>query len=175
MVITDTPEKEGLENEIQEKRGKGTRIPAAVRKLPAKRRAREPESSTDEDEELVKEFLGSDSDSTDNNQSETEQELASINVNPGVCVLVKFVTDKKRNKFYVGEVIAEVEAGYQVRFTGKIKDSAASFTLPDKEDIDSISFNDIILILSYPINVVGTKRAASKVMFRVDLGGFVSE
>lgn len=54
----------------------------------------------------------------------------------------------------------------------KVKDSAASFAFPDKEDIATINFHDIILIVGYPVAIVGTKRAASKIKFRVDLVGF---
>lgn len=170
-IVTDTPEKERLESEIQERMDKKRKKPRAARKLC---RQKEQESSTEE-KELPKGVLGSDSDSPDEVNSDAEQEMTSTNVKPGVYVLAKFVTTKKTNKFYVGEIKSEVEGSYEVRFMRKVKESAASFVFPDKDDTDLINFNDIILVLGYPITLLGTKRAASKVMFRVDISGFPIE
>ena len=133
------------------------------------------QESSSEEEELAMEMLDTDSESPDDNESEADQELNTQNIKPGIYVLVKFVTSKQTNKFYVGETIAQTDANITVKFMRKVKDSAASFVFPEKDDIDTICLEDVILIQGYPVTIKGTKRAASKVMFRVDLGGFIIE
>lgn len=138
-IITDTPEKERLEKEIQDRLNKKRKKPRAARKLSTQKQ----QDSSTEEEELPKGVLASDTDSPEE-MDETEHEMATTDVKPGVYVLVKFVTKKKSSKFYVGEVKSEVGGSYEVRFMRKVKESAASFVFPDKDDIDWISFGDII-------------------------------
>ena len=57
----------------------------------------------------------------------------------------------------------------------KIKESTDLFTFSDKEDKDNGTLSDIMLILEEPVLLIGTKRAASKVMFQVDQSDFCIE
>lgn len=175
-IITDTPEKERLEAEMSERAAKKRPKPSGKEKRKPKRKLIVSVESSTEEEELAKDMLDSDSDSPDEQQREGfAEENSSGNIEPGVFVLVKFITDKLSNKFYVGEVLSRTEDDFQVKFMRKVPNSAASFTFPERADISSVTFQDVILILGYPISITGTKRAASKVMFRVDLAGFTVE
>lgn len=177
-IVTDTPEKERIEMENAERAAKKRPKVAASRRLSVKRKASTAavcDSSTEE-EELAKEMVESDSDiSEEENMELGEIDMECEDLKPGVYVLVRFITDKQNQKLYAGKIISKVNDYYEVRFMRKVKGSAASFMFPDKDDITSITFNDIILILGLPVNIAGTKRAASRVMFRVDLGGFIIE
>ena len=47
--------------------------------------------------------------------------------------------------------------------------AVASVAFPEKDDLDVITLEDVILLLGDAVSVPGTKRAAGKVMFGVDL------
>ena len=51
----------------------------------------------------------------------------------------------------------------------KVIGTVASFAFPEKDDLDVIMLEDLILLLGDAVSVPGTKRAAGKVMFGVDL------
>ena len=171
-ILTDTPEKQRLEKEIQDRAVKKPRV-ANKKKSKKKRFPIQPAGSSSE-EELVQMVLDSDSDCSIDNDS-GENDHISGNINPGSFVVVKYETDKKSHKFYVGKITFVKDDCYKVKFMRKVKSSAASFIFPEVEDLDDVSFDDIILNLGDPISVAGTHRAASKVMFRVDLSDFSIE
>lgn len=175
-ILTDTPEKERIEREhaemVAKKRPKGK----ASNKGPAGKKASTVVASdSSSEEELAKELIQSDSDSPDEEEDNADVEMETKDLQPGVFVLVKFLTNKKNTKLYVGEITSKTEEEYEVKFMRKVKGTAASFIFPEEDDITTVPFNDIILILGLPVNIVGTKRAASRVMFRVDLSGFIIE
>lgn len=110
---------------------------------------------------MRKELLASDSDNPDD--AEGEEGIAEATMKPGKYVLVKFVTDQRSLKYYVGLILSQYLMN--LKFMRKVKGLAASFAFPDTEDVSTISANSIILLLGQPVTVAGTKRAASKVMF----------
>lgn len=121
---------------------------------------------------MSKELVNSDRDSPDEDEDQMGEKVLDVTIKAGEYALVKFTTDKRSLKYYVREILSEGDNELQMKFRRKVKDSAASFAFPEKDDISTIDANDIILLLGQPINVVGTKRAASKVLFHVELSGF---
>ena len=57
----------------------------------------------------------------------------------------------------------------------KVIGTVASFAFPEKDDLDVIMLEDLILLLGDAVSVPGTKSAAGKVMFGVDLRDFAIE
>lgn len=173
-IITDTPEKLRLEEEIKERDGKKRQKPkpATQRKL-YKRKLNDANYSSEEEEEMLpKELVNSDSDSPDEEVDQIEEQVLDTSIEAGAYALVRFTTDKRSLKYYVGEILSVEDNELQLKFMRKVKGSAASFAFPEKDDVSTVDANDIILLLGQPINIVGTKRAASKVLFRVELSGF---
>lgn len=174
-ILTDTPEKNRLEKEAEERKKKMQKKSGVPdKKKSVKRKApAEAQDSSSEEEELAKELLASDSDSADEEQSQPDD--STDNIKPGAFVLAKYVTAKRSNKFYVGQVKSVNDDVYELKFMRKVKGSAASFAFPEEEDIERIMFDDIILVLGEPTSIVGTKRVCGKIMFSIDLSAFSVE
>ena len=81
----------------------------------------------DSSSEELAELLASDSDCAI--EEIYDNDNTTDNIKPGTFVLVKHVTKKKFNKFYVGEVTVVKDKSYQVKFIRKVKESTASFTV----------------------------------------------
>ena len=159
-IITDTPEKLRLESEISERQAK-KRLKRAAKKRIC-RKINKPATSSSEDEDMAKELLATDSDST-NEEVNAEHVVEDIGMEPGQYVLVKFVTPKRSYKYYIGEILSKNSEELHVKFMRKVKGSAASFAFPEQEDVSIINADDVILLLGQPATVIGTSSQSSHV------------
>ena len=96
-------------------------------------------------------------------------------VKTGTFVLVKYITNRQSSKLYVGQVIHPMEDKFEIKFMRKVIEFAASFAFLEKDYLDVIPLEDVILLLGDAVSVPGTKIAVGKVMFGVDLGDFAIE
>ena len=84
-------------------------------------------------------------------------------VDVGSYILVKYETQRKTYKYYIGRVDLKEDDSLTVSFMRNAKEASAkpSFCFPVEADTDTVQLNDVILILGQPENVCGTKRSAS--------------
>lgn len=172
-ILTDTPEKNRIQAEADEKASKKRQKKPVNRK---KKKAVALEDDSTSEEELAREMLDSDSDSPN------EELVHGIPPVPTMCtvqvnshVLVKYPTRKNSNIYYVG-VILDLDAEnktFGINYMKKVNGTAVWFTYPEREDRDQhVPLSDIVLLLGNPVTVGGTSRSVTKVMFTVDLSEF---
>ena len=171
-ILTDTPEKQRLENEQNEKSNKN-KEKAPMKKMRKLKRTTIEKPCSDED--VVIPVNESDLKIPEEKHVQENCLESAQAIVAGTYVLIKYVTKKNTNKLYVGQVKSLVKESFEVKFMRKVKGSAASFSFPETEDLDIVTFNDIVLVLGDPIAVLGTKRAASKLIFNNDLADFLIE
>lgn len=115
------------------------------------------------------EFTVSDA-SSDNEEIELQSyDQLSRKPKEGDFVLVEF--SGKHAKFYIGEVLREVDdTDYEVKFLRKSEKMWGKFFYPDVPDIASVAANDIRALLPVPSEHGKTKRQKSYLKFCVDFG-----
>ena len=162
-ILTDTPEKNELEN-AQKQKEKKTR-----KKKKLTESDEEDAYATQLENEMV---LATDSESADDNETEMPTIVTANSVTKGSHVLVKYQTARKTKIYYAGVVLAVDADKYEINFLHKVKGTAASFIYPETEDRDNIDLESITMVLGDPVSVGGTSRSVARVMFQVDLSGF---
>lgn len=175
-ILTDTPEKNRLQQEADQKIKKNK--PKPVSKRPYKKRKLSkptPVETSSDDEELAEVLTDSDSPNEEPAHDippPPSRDALKVNTH----VLVKYATQRRTNIYYAGVVVKVPGVGdecFSINFLQKAKGFAASFIYPDTEDRDdSVAIKDIVLILGEPVTVGGTSRAVHKLMYTVDLEGY---
>ena len=114
-----------LKQEIKERESKKRQKPKpAVKKKLCERRGNY--SSDEERDVLSKELVNSDSDSPDEEVDLTDELVLDASMKVGEYALVKFTTDKRSLKYYVGAILSVGDKELLMKFMGKVKGSAAS-------------------------------------------------
>lgn len=174
-ILTATPEKNRLENEIREKEEKEKRAQerkaSNIEKKKSKshiRKVFDEETSESEIENYCEE--------SDDSLMEVESEdgkdfgLDLTNIQKGDFVLIKFAT-KKTLKFFVGQIEKELEESeFLVNFLKMTP--RQDFVFPDQKDESHISANDIMRKLPAPVKKIGTARSSSFFRFSVNFHGY---
>lgn len=164
MVPTDTPEKTVIENAARETKLRATRKEICKRKL--KRKIVEDEEDSKSDTDYFSDT--SESEMSDDLPAEFRDNIETVDV--GDFVLVEF-KDKKKF-YYVGKVIkVNQKEDCEVSYCRKSSKVEGAFVFPLVEDLASVTFKDIKLILPVPCNRKGTKRANSFLKFPVNFAG----
>lgn len=167
-VLTDTPEKEEIENEEAAKKMK---IRSKDRnKIKHNLFEKEKSSDSEEDGELS---LSSDSledvefGATESVNIEEEKDLEIENVQEGGYALVR-VAGKKKEHFYVVEILKLYGDVLEVRYLKKAKSFSENKFVYSSEQTYELSMNDIIKLLPAPVPVGSTSRQTNFMLFTVD-------
>ena len=174
LVLTDTPVKESLIAEMNEKRNSEQKGKTKMKIV------REGEGDSEEDFDKEADFakkLRDDDASGDEILGEDDGRLVvdpcadvGNNVSEGEYVLVKFAGKTKVSHF-VGVVISTDGFFSTVSFFKKA--SETSFVKPDPADISDVDNNDIVMILPPPQKSGGTKRLSERFSFCIDISGYL--
>ncbi|KAJ8703930.1 hypothetical protein PYW07_013224 [Mythimna separata] len=143
-ILTDTPEKLAIENEwAARKQNKEKKIcKAKVKAVKRNLNSQEQEVTTSEDEELPLSpesvlSLFNESDVSNSSSSESENEDDSkYSMIIGDWVIVNLISQKNLVHRYVGQILKESRAGYDIKFAKKNNDKM--FKWPVKDDISSV-------------------------------------
>lgn len=167
IIATDTPEKMALEEKQKEReRKKALRMNKSVKRKVLL------EESTDEEDDVAILMASENSDDDIDLIGEIDPLplLDQLNKEPevGDFILVLF-EDKKKNIYYVGEILCKNEAGeFEVKFLRKSLKYDNSFIFPITEDISLITVEKIKIVLPKPTHVGSTMRQQSYLKFEVN-------
>lgn len=180
-VLTETPEKNRIEEETRNRLEKKRKLASKVVKFKPKSKSTKKLSLPDSsDSECLDEISLHDESDCENlaqllahTTSEIE-ELIDLEMSEEIVlqvndfVLVEFA-GKKTKVMFVGQIEALEEEGmsYKVKFMRK-KDDSWKFYFPEKDDISSIEKSDIKLKLPQPSISGGTARAVSAMTFPIN-------
>lgn len=170
VILTDTPVKDHLAEEAKQREGRKRKKPR--RRLHKTKQADDADTDEDEIEEPM--VLADDTDSPDEeNEDFPSSEFTFNDIKLTDYVLVKYLQGRAK-KFFVGKVIAKHgKSSFKITFLVKQRSREVPlFAFPDKEDSDTISFEDIVARLPNPEATGGTKRAAKLLKFSYDLKQF---
>lgn len=164
-ILTDTPEKDELERQLEEKERKESKKLNQIRKKAVKRRLVDEESS---DSETSVTYADSDLDYCEEIEDENCVENEKYNIE--TYVLVKFVS-KKTIKCAIGKIIEILSSDeLRVKFLKKKLDSF-HFIYPDKDDIADIHVSDIEMMLPKPKLNTKSERVKNVYTFAIDFTG----
>ena len=173
MVITDTPEKQRMLEKMV--------MPKKKRCLAGAKRARYASStsytrkSAQEDlHSLLSSNVKASDSVTDSEQSSNEEDSSWINVNSievNCYVVAKVTNDKHCFKQFVGKVLAgpDSDKDYTISFLVRSRRFKNGFVFPEKEDTASVSEQEILKVLLFPIPIATAQRLFKLVRFAVDL------
>lgn len=175
--MTDTPEKLAIENEWEARKHKKEKKIRKVKTKVLKRKLnfQEQQVTTSEEEELP---LFPESDLSVLHQSkffcsesENENDIRDSIIS-GDWVIVKMVSQKNLVHRYVGQILSESKAGYDIKFAKKINHKM--FKWPDKDDISAIAKYQVVKKLPLP-NVNSSSRRVISFEFPKSLRKFKIE
>lgn len=152
-ILTDTPEKEAIERYYRDREEKKKRKNAAAAKRNLSKEKPKSQSKvkiqrrnleeTSSDEENIPLLPSPDSDAyaiedeiDEKSESEENDDGDDENVHEGDWVIVNMVSEKNLVHPYVGQILKEHLASYDIKFAKKIKDN--KFKWPEKIDISLI-------------------------------------
>ena len=180
-ILTDTPEKEQLMLEAKAKEDRKRKKDCSAKSKSAKRKiiTKDPassETSDDDDSSESSSFsISSDSDESDISIENFDTEKDPLDIDKADFILVEFA-GKKSKSYYIGQVINKVN-DFEIttkflRRADQQKHGKMFFVFPEKDDISTIERDAIVVKLSAPTPVGGTKRSASKLVFSSDLSAY---
>lgn len=159
-ILTDTPEKDRLKAAKLQSKTKRKRKTKLV-----------PESETESEEDLPVQLTDSES-----AESETESELGRDrncdDLAIGKYVLVRYLTQQRSVKHFVGIVNTIEEDAITLNFMKRTSKISFHFAFPDEPDVDTVSASDVILVLGPPVNVSGTSRTRDSIRFGVSMDSY---
>lgn len=166
-ILTDTPEKLAIENEWAARKQKKEKkiCKAKVKAVKRNLNSQEQEVTTSEDEELPPSpdsvlSAFNESDVSNSSSSESENEDDSIySIIIGDWVIVNLISQKNLVHRYVGQILRESRAGYDIKFAKKINDKM--FKWPVNDDISSIAKYQVVKKLPVPEVKSSSKRVIS--------------
>ena len=173
--MTSTPVKQQIEDELAKKKKSKFSLKVAASKKPkvCKRQPQQISDSESDSEEVVSESSESDVYDTDKDDGDSDiWTFKKEDLNEGDFLLVKF-TSKISVKYFAGKLIQkDVETdSFEVSYLKRqpTKNQNIQFIFPEKEDTDTVAFEDIVAKLTKPLSVGGTARSAKQYRFDVDL------
>ena len=180
-ILTDTPEKEQLMLKAKAKEDRKRKKDCSAKSKSAKRKiiTKDPassETSDDDDSSESSSFsISSDSDELDISIENFDTEKDPLDIDKADFILVEFA-GKKSKSYYIGQVINKVN-DFEIttkflRRADQHKHGKMFFVFPEKDDISTIERDAIVVKLSAPTPVGGTKRSASKLVFSSDLSAY---
>lgn len=154
-ILTETPEKNQIEQEFMErKKKKRKKKTVSPKKLPAKRSLFV--QSTNSSDESVEENLRC------SNLPTSDEEITN-DITFGDFVLVKYDREKKSDVFFVGCVENYDENSYEISFLKKKPGN--NFIYPDTVDVDTVPSTNIEMLLPKPKVTGQTKRSLNFLTF----------
>jgi hypothetical protein len=182
-IITNTPEKNLLEEELKEKKTKLLSKLAKKANKEAKKTAKKlklegtkrnifqnDDSTSNEDEMEVQYADFGDSPEEFSDDEEYPAPLLDRDFTVNDFVVTKFAT-KKTIKHFIAQIEEPTADGFAVKFLKK-KDTALKFYFPDNTEKSEIDSEDLVLKLRQPDIIGGTSRAANCFSFKEDLSSF---
>lgn len=163
-ILTETPEKNRIEQEILERE-----LKKSSKKKKSKtehiRKVFAEETSESEIENIYQE---SDDSPMEDEETDIDWDGYSLDIND--FILVKFAT-KKTLKHFVGQIVDKNgRREYLVNFL-KVT-SGQKFIFPDRKDESLVTLEDIVLKLPPPIQKAGTARSNAFFKFRINFLGY---
>ncbi|CAF4749163.1 unnamed protein product [Pieris macdunnoughi] len=155
-ILTDTPEKLAIENEWAARKQKKEKkiCKAKVKAVKRNLNSQEQEVTTSEDEELppspesvLSAFDESDISGSSCSESENEDD-SNDSIIIGDWVIVNLISQKNLVHRYVGQILRESRAGYDIKFAKKINDKM--FKWPVNDDISAIAKYQVVKKLPVP-------------------------
>lgn len=182
-ALTDTPEKQAVEQEAIErlarrsqKKGPRSALKTTATTRPKKKRRLLKDSSSSSEEETVA-VVFDDSDSNMSGFGNEKPDISEVDwpnepvqVKRGDFVLVRF-GKKKSDIYYTGRVESNDNILVGVQFLRK-KEESSSFYFPPQKDVGTVPIADIMMKLPAPKTIGGTKRLQSCFKFDVDLSAY---
>ena len=182
LILTDTPIKNQIQNDIREKRQKKDKAVSTTgnkkRKVTHPAVINDARSNSDYVLEMLPMMEDPDTDQELNESIVDDSRQFSIDdLQPGKYIVVRY-TMKTRVEHYVGIIRDEksseedsIVVTFMVRQPSKSK--TLLFIFPDKEQIDDISLEDVVLVLPAPKSGGKTKRTSATYTFNgVDLSRY---
>lgn len=167
-ILTDTPEKNELELNLQKRKKPPPKKKGPQRKTKRKEipKEKEDESDSNDDGHEIQLCDTSDDDLEDNQE---DPDLSDVTINS--FVLVKYASgDGHVDHYYAGQVVAlPNETQVKTKFLRCNTKGNATFRFPEKEDIATHDKDEIVLILPTPVATGGTSRCANCLKFLIDL------
>ena len=125
-------------------------------------------SSSDSEEEMPLESSGSDDVSIENSTSEHEVEESSSGSIPSILptkayAIAKVYSNSANSKNFEAQIVSgpDEDNDYEVRFLRRSTKVKNAFIFPEVEDLASISYNDIVCVLSDSLPVAQTARLSN--------------
>ena len=174
-ILTDTPVRNQIALLAQKRVvNKKTTGPGAKKKLLSKPIEHERQSDeSDSDSDIAP--LDSDSDEYEADGFEVRDPTLE-NLKDGDYIMVRYKSQNlKRSAHYVGVVkdTDSDEATVDVNFMKRLPmKNTLRFAFPEEEDEDTVSIEDVIMVLPSPDRAGGTKRASEQYIFGVDLTSY---
>lgn len=166
-ILTDTPEKQEIENEMFKKI-------AQASKQTTKRKvfAEKEESSSSSDEDMSLPSSGDSLDDVDFAEKAPNDNLEEVNdVNVGDFALAR-LQGKKTQHFYVVEVLKRESDVLEVRYLKRTKHLTGKKFVYSSEQTYELPLEDIIKKLPPPIPVGATARQGNFLLFSVDFSNY---
>lgn len=178
LILTDTPVKNRLQDEIHARQAKKKK-PA---KKPAKKKSEvmhDVDDKDDQSDEIPDESSDNNSeDSSDDTNDDIRDDISDDvnefvipsedNLKDGTHVLVQYLS-KKSVTHYAGVAVGGLtELGtLNVKFLRRLpsRDGSHAFVFPEEEDTDEVDSGDIVMLLPQPVPSGGTTRAAKRLVF----------
>lgn len=171
QILTDTPVRDQLLSKLSCKRKSSGKTKAAKKVAQGPENPQNDSSSMEDSESEVSYADGSDSDDSQEDSQFVIMEPDMEQVAVGDYMVVKYAR-KKSTSYFVGTVLNKdledgtLEVKYMVEKPQKF---AHRFIFPEKDDIDIVPIQDVVMILPKPTPVGGTKRASNQFVFDVNL------
>ncbi|KAJ8940724.1 hypothetical protein NQ314_010624 [Rhamnusium bicolor] len=168
-ILTDTPEKDEIEN-IEKERIKKPGLNS--KECINKRKKKSLESdSTDTEEAIVNDSSDSEFYAEDSQERDYDHEASSASIDH--FVVVRFLSnDKKPTEFhYVGQIDKILESGeYLINFLRRRSGGGFYFFFPDNKDEAKVEIGDVVLRFPPPTYAGGTSRSPSYITFGFNVG-----
>lgn len=164
-ILTDTPEKLAIENEIRARQEKKKEKERKANARLAKRKLKDlmKESSTSEDEILPpsseSDFTISSSEHDGSSSDSENEDISNTMLSNGDWVIVNFLSQKNILHRYVGQIIKVINTGYEIRFAKKI--NGKRFKWPLEDDIGEVEKYQVMKKLSPPTFKSSSKRVGA--------------
>ncbi|XP_023218187.1 uncharacterized protein LOC111632236 [Centruroides sculpturatus] len=169
-ILTDTPEKDKIQQAFQEKEAKKRKNESKERRTKSKKQLLQhiPEETESEDEGSQS-SSSSKSDATSSEGSDIENSVKHIQ--PNDFILVRFAK-KTSVVYFVGKVLKKLsDEDLKVKFMKKIL-GCYKFIFPEEDDISDVTMEDIVLKLPHPSQAGGTARASKQFIFSIDFTSY---
>ncbi|XP_041356358.1 uncharacterized protein LOC121373696 [Gigantopelta aegis] len=176
LILTDTPVKQNIVEEIRLREAKKSKRSNNEPKRKKVKKTNVPSDSEEDDDSIPLSATDDDDDFEESFESDLDEEETQApckdDLKTGDYILVKYTTKKKCCNF-VGVILDEINDDdiVTVKFLTRqmTKKMGAMFIFPEKDDIDEVGFENVVLKLPKPTTAGGTKRTVKQFFFDVNL------